>query len=159
MKKENFDILIHNLRNQDNLGTADPVYTVQEKVCVYGFEDGYEDGWKWCGKEQVFDTTQELLDWLIENEYLTDKEVKEAEEFEIDLLLQQHEYNQIGIKHYWKHVNTHLTREAAEAFIKRKQHDYGELRIWVDSLYWCYEFKDIVNALRDGKLVLKEEQE
>lgn len=31
-------------------------------------------------------------------------------------------------KYFWEDVNCHLTRSAADAFIKRKSHDFGELR-------------------------------
>ena len=53
----------------------------------------------------------------------------------------------------WEYVNHHMTKEAAEAFIKRKSHDYGELRVFVDSAYWCWELKAIMNGLLDGKIV------
>lgn len=52
----------------------------------------------------------------------------------------------------WVTVNQHLTKEAAEAFIKRKSHDYKELRIAAKSLYWCNEFKAIQKAILNGRL-------
>lgn len=30
-------------------------------------------------------------------------------------------------------VNSHFTKDAAEVFIPRKQHDYGEIRVYVES--------------------------
>lgn len=46
-------------------------------------------------------------------------------------------------------VKRHYT---ADAFIKRKKHDYDELRVYVDSQYWCWEFNAIKNAILSGKL-------
>ena len=54
-------------------------------------------------------------------------------------------------------MNSHFTREAAEAFIKRKSHDYRDgLRIYVDANIYCWEFNAIKEALMDGRLVLAE---
>lgn len=56
----------------------------------------------------------------------------------------------------WEYVNHHITMEAAKAFIKRKSHDYGEMMVYVDSAYWSWELKAIMNGLLDGKIVFKE---
>jgi len=47
-------------------------------------------------------------------------------------------------------VNSHFTRDAAEAFIRRKQHDYGEMRVYVESQYYAWEFEAIKEAILDG---------
>ena len=57
-------------------------------------------------------------------------------------------------KYFWEDVNCHLTRSAADAFIKRKSHDFGELRVFVKSLYWCEEFKNLLNAIISGEVGL-----
>lgn len=53
----------------------------------------------------------------------------------------------------WEIVNSHFTKEAAEACIRRKQHDYPELRVYVESLYYAREFEAIKAAIFDGTLV------
>lgn len=61
-----------------------------------------------------------------------------------------------GFDTYWEYVNCHFTREAAQRFIGRKSHDHSELRIYVESQYWSWEFSAIKNAILDGRLVLKD---
>lgn len=67
--------------------------------------------------------------------------------------------NLYGYQEEWQYVNSHLTRDAAEAFIKRKAHDYPDgLRVFVDSRVWCWEFTAIVDALINGQLVMAEQK-
>lgn len=56
----------------------------------------------------------------------------------------------------WQYVCSHFTKEAAEAFIARKKHDYDQLRIFVDCQMYCWEYNAIVEGLLDGKIVFKE---
>jgi hypothetical protein len=59
-----------------------------------------------------------------------------------------------GWEEKWEFVNAHFTKEAAEAFIARKQHDYPEgIRIYVDSQQHCWEFNTIKAGLINGKIV------
>jgi hypothetical protein len=55
----------------------------------------------------------------------------------------------------WEFVNAHFTKEAAEAFIRRKKHDYPKgLRVYVEAQVYCWEFNAIVKALMDGGLTM-----
>ena len=49
-------------------------------------------------------------------------------------------------------MNSHFTKDAAEAFIRRKKHDYGEMRVYVESQYYAWEFEAIKAAILDGTL-------
>ncbi|MNN73478.1 hypothetical protein D3C81_1895980 [compost metagenome] len=49
-------------------------------------------------------------------------------------------------------MNSHFTKDAAEAFIRRKKHDYGEMRVYVESQYYALEFEAIKSAILDGTL-------
>lgn len=72
-----------------------------------------------------------------------------------DFLADRDYLNVYGYQEEWEYVNSHLTHAAAEAFIKRKGHDYPDgLRIFTDSRVWCPEFSAIVDALMAGQLVL-----
>ncbi|MEW7965864.1 ead/Ea22-like family protein, partial [Acinetobacter baumannii] len=35
-----------------------------------------------------------------------------------------------------------------------ESHDFGELRVFVKSLYWCEEFKNLLNAIISGEVGL-----
>jgi len=53
----------------------------------------------------------------------------------------------------WEYINAHLTKDAAEAFIRRKKHDYRKgMRVYVDSQYYAWEFEDIKEAIIAGTL-------
>jgi len=58
----------------------------------------------------------------------------------------------------WEYVSAHMTKDAAEAFIQRKKHDYRKgLRVYVESQCYCWEYNTIIAALMSGELVLKGE--
>lgn len=52
----------------------------------------------------------------------------------------------------WEILNSHFTKDAAEAFIRRKKHDYGEMRVYVESQYYAWEFEAIKAAILNGTL-------
>ncbi|MNN59485.1 hypothetical protein D3C81_1746030 [compost metagenome] len=52
-------------------------------------------------------------------------------------------------------MSAHFTKDAAEAFIRRKKHDYRHgMRVYVESQYYAWEFNVIKNAILDGRLIL-----
>jgi hypothetical protein len=57
-----------------------------------------------------------------------------------------------GWNERWEIVNSHFTKDAAEAFIRRKKHDYGEVKVYVESQYYAWEFEAIKEAILDGTL-------
>lgn len=60
----------------------------------------------------------------------------------------------------WEFIGAHFTRDAAEAFIRRKAHDYRDgLRVYVKAQPYAWEFETIKNAIMDGRLVFKDDQE
>ena len=73
-------------------------------------------------------------------------------------IVEQLSYHTItGWDERWEHVGTHFTKEAAEAFIARKKHDYSDgLRVYVEAQPYAWEFEAIKNAIMDGKLVFIE---
>lgn len=53
----------------------------------------------------------------------------------------------------WEFVCQHFTRDAAEAFIRRKGHDYREgLRVYVDATVYSRELNAIKAAILDGSI-------
>lgn len=177
LTKKNFGTLIKNLKHWNGSdeginshGTANPIFDVQEKVKVYGFEQGYSDKHAFIHEStDEHESVKEFLEAFDSDDLKSlceSANLESVEEFlKVDESMQLHFLKNAGYglekvfyKEEWKHVNTHLTREGAEAFIKRKQHDYGELRIYVSSLYWCWEFNMIIKGLLSGKISLIEPQ-
>jgi len=59
----------------------------------------------------------------------------------------------ISWKNSGNYVGQHMTRDAADAFIKRKGHDYREgLRVYVDATSYSWELNTIKAAILDGRI-------
>ena len=57
------------------------------------------------------------------------------------------------VEEQWEFVCQHMTRDAADAFIKRKGHDYREgLRVYVDASSYSWELNTIKSAILDGRI-------
>jgi len=53
----------------------------------------------------------------------------------------------------WETVNQHFTKDAAEAFIARKKHDYREgLRVYVDCSCYSWELNTLKEAILSGQI-------
>lgn len=140
--------------------TADPIFIVESRRLVCGIDHAYGPDYFWTDNDgEARWSEEELAEQIAE---------ARAEGLEIDPFDLQHDdevtcddgkrtlYEKIGYAEHWEFASAHLTQEAADAFVARKAHDYRGLRISVDSLYWCPEFKMIVRALLSGRLGLIE---
>ena len=74
----------------------------------------------------------------------------ESDQWEI--LAELDDYTVTGWQERWEIINSHFTKDAAEAFIRRKKHDYGRMRVYVESQYYAWEFEAIKEAILDGTL-------
>ena len=135
--------------------TANPIFIVQRKHLIAGIDLDYDPLYYWTDDSHEIELTDdELVQQLAEDkadgieleEYdlSYDDEIKKADG--------DTAYQKIGYAEQWEYVNAHFTKESAEAFIDRKKHDYRELRIYVDSQYWCPEFNAIVDGLISGEI-------
>ena len=53
----------------------------------------------------------------------------------------------------WETINQHFTKDAAEAFIARKKHDYcNGLRVYVDASTYSWELNTIKAAILSGQI-------
>lgn len=149
--------------------TANALFTVQAKKLIYGFSSEHADKFvivqeesEWFSPEDFFrDAVNELQETLNRSaQDIDDKDFLDldlCEQFEV--LREQEDITVTGYQETWEYVNAHLTKEAAEAFIERKKHDYRKgLRVYVEAQIHCWEFEAIKNALMDGKLVLANER-
>ena len=143
--------------------TACALFTVQQKRIDYGYEADYAEGLVVCLEDSS---------WFSPEQYWADLDEEEQEELnrvvqarnecdflELDtddqweILGELDDHTVTGWNKRWEIVNSHFTKEAAEAFIRRKQHDYPELRVYVESQYYAWEFEAIKAAILDGTLV------
>ncbi|WP_034639948.1 hypothetical protein [Chitinilyticum aquatile] len=149
--------------------TADAMFTVQAKKRTYGVDRDYTDKWAVCLEDQSWLSPQAYWDDLDDEEKASlDEAAQNAHECAFldlseyqkwDLLGELDDHTVTGYEDEWEHVCSHFTKEAADAFIQRKKHDYRlGLRVYVDAQTHCWEWNAIKEALMDGRLVLAAQQ-
>lgn len=147
--------------------TADAFFLVQHKDRVCGLDAEYSD------KRFILDSAnhaeyespKEWFDALEEEgqDFFNQKAQDESGADFLDLfecdqwdMFANDEIEDHSVVYYqdeWKTINHHFTYDAAEAFIKRKGHDYGELRVYADAHTYGWEYNAIKQALLDGSLM------
>lgn len=142
--------------------TAAALFTVQTKRIDYGFEPDYAEGLVVCLQDQSWFTPVEYWEDLDEDEQAeinrATQESNECDFLELDeddqweFLAELDDHTVTGWNKRWEIVNSHFTKDAAEAFIRRKKHDYGEMRVYVESQYYAWEFEAIKEAILNGTL-------
>lgn len=169
LTKETFDDFVSRLKH-DCVGdgvkdhcTAEALFIVQSKRIVSGIDLDYcDDRMVYCDDNSWL-SPQEYWDDLDDEgrENLNSQAVKQCgvEFLELDyhgqwdVLSDLDNHTVTGYEEKWEYVNSHFTKDAAEAFIARKKHDHRELRVYVESQYWAWEFNAIKNAILSGQLV------
>ncbi|MEB3865936.1 ead/Ea22-like family protein [Acinetobacter sp. IK31] len=161
---------LKNSWEKDNAGTDSPIFVVQAKNIVWGL-DPASDSVEITNiidvdQDSKFKTIDDFFESLkaVDKHALNGLAIDEEDELFLDVKASTQiniisDWNERNIhichgKYFWEDVNCHLTRSAADAFIKRKSHDFGELRVFVKSLYWCEEFKNLLNAIISGEVGL-----
>jgi hypothetical protein len=142
--------------------TAAAIFTVQTKRIDYGYEIDYAEGRVVCIEDQSWFSPKEYWEDLddeeraeIDQALMADRECSFMdldEDDQWEYLAERDDHAVTGWNKRWEIVNSHFTRDAAEAFIQRKQHDYGEMRVYVESQYYAWEFEAIKEAILDGTL-------
>jgi hypothetical protein len=142
--------------------TADALFTVQARRIIFGIDRDYSSKTAVYVDESMYFSPQEYWD---ENEGMRDRLDAAAREVDEMPFLSLEEYEQWDVladlpEHTvsrwddrWEYVNSHFTKEAAEAFIQRKKHDYRDgLRVYVEAQIYCWEFNEIIKGLLDGRI-------
>jgi len=132
------------LLTQDNRITADPIFAVQQRKRIYGFDSDYSDYYVWINHsdEEADEETAKELDDLSDWEYSD----KAAEENWTKLYYQDH----------WEFVTACFTEQACKDYIARNAHNLGPTRIYVYSAYKNEEWRLIRSVLMEEN---KDEQE
>ena len=159
--------LVHHCRGEGvrDHCTADAIFIVQAKRLVYGIDTDYTDNRMVFRDDSEWFSPQEYWDDLNEEERAElDEAAQEHSRFDFlelyeddqwEVLGELEDHTVTGWDGRWEYVTAHFTREAAEAFIERKAHDYQMgLRIYVDAQLYCWEWNAIKAAIMDGRLSL-----
>ncbi len=142
--------------------TAAALFTAQVKRVTYGYEQDYAEGRVILLEDSCWFTPNEYWNDLDDEERAElDAEVQELrgrgfleldEDNQFDFLGERDDHTVTGWNSHWEVVSSHFTKEAAEAFIERKRHDYGELRVFVECQHYAWEFEAIKEAIISGRL-------
>lgn len=162
LTKENFNDFIGRLKFQnrgkgvDHHCTANPIFIVQSRERITGIDLSFDPETYWTDEDSECEWTKEEFNEQLA-EYVADGGEHEDFDIDIDEEVMRGQvviFRKLGYCENWEYVCAHLTRGAAEAFIKRKKHDHRKLRIYVDSQYWCWEFNAIIKGLLDGEIIM-----
>jgi len=147
--------------------TADAIFVVQEKRYCYGIDRAYTEdvavlledcSWRSPSEywKDASDECRAELDKMADgmhNKAFLSLDVED----QWDLLADLDDHTVTGYAERWEYVNSHFTKDAAEAFIARKKHDYRDgLRVYVDAQSYCWEFNAIIEGLLSGKIAYVE---
>lgn len=152
-----------------NCSTRDPIWMVQEKKKVFGLDSDYSDEYKWIDDDCEYSSALDLFNsqsahvkheingFALEdqNELFEDLSDEDQEEV-LDLVAANLNYNwsKVYYKEEWVSIQAFLTRHDADRFIIRQGHNYGELRVYVESLWRSPQLNAIVQAILAGELKL-----
>lgn len=150
----------------DDHSTADAMFTVQARRIIFGIDRDYTDKLAVYVEDSMYFSPQEYWDTSDEchRAYLDGLALDSGDakflgldvSDQWDLLGDLCDHTVSGWDERWEFVNAHFTKEAADAFIKRKKHDYRDgLRVYVEAQVYCWEFNAIIAGLLDGKIVFK----
>lgn len=118
---EFFRAIAHELRTQDNLGTAHPLFCVEEEVRVYVDESVHAvDGHEWLDSDE--DCPED------------DEQESALEECYQETGRAPDGWRRVSFECHWEERETFLTREAANAYIANQHYNHrGRLRLYVAS--------------------------
>lgn len=150
--------------------TADALFTVEAKRIVTGFDTNYTDqtlvhceDQTWRSPQAYWDDADDALRTRLDAasvEYIgvdasSFLALDQSEQW--DVLEHLPDHTVTGYAEHWEYVNAHFTKDAAEAFIRRKKHDYPDgMRVYVESQCYAWEFNAIKDAILSGRLVYSE---
>lgn len=145
--------------------TADAVFVVESRRIIYGIDPAYTDDLvitcddcEWFSPQEYWDDADEELQAKLneeaqENWCLNFLDMPLRDQY--DALDELDNHTVTGWVERWETVNFHFTKDAAEAFIRRKKHDYPKgLRVCVEAQTYCWEYNAIKEAIMDGRLIL-----
>lgn len=145
--------------------TADAIFIVEQRQIIYGLDTDYTDQRVVICDDSEWFSPQEYWDDLDEEEraalnrkmqeHADCQFMKANKDDQWEVLGELEDHTVTGWDDRWEYVNSHFTKDAAEAFIRRKKHDYPKgLRVCVDAQSYCWEFNAIKEAILKGRLVL-----
>lgn len=164
MQKEIPEFLIElsrQLNEQPSRSTAHPFYQVRTKT-EYITEAGYnescwalydDDGEVWRQGQPE----EDLAEYFIDNHKYWMENQLEGSPVDADVIVSEYDFEcdelpdgvrKLHLQEIEEVVSTHLTLDAAEKFIARKQHDYPKLFTYAESAYWSPQLRELQDWIK-----------
>ncbi len=149
--------------------TADAIFIVQAKRYTYGVDIDYGAEPVVLFEDCSYSSPKDFFEQGLEDDERQELDAKSQKEYELDFLkLDESEQRRMiqkmegvtvtGRASRWEYVSAHFTWDAAEAFIKRKAHDYPDgLRVYAEAQTYSWEFNAIKKAIMNDRLTLVED--
>ncbi|MBC6988984.1 hypothetical protein [Hymenobacter sp. BT491] len=129
--ENSIDAISHRVRTQSNWHiTSDPQYLVRRKERIYGLSFEYAPQTTWINIEEGEEAAQGTIN-LLEARYQRDGTDETAN------------YRRVGYAERDEHIQSFFTEEAAREFMKRNEHRYGPMHLYVDSAYRNHEWQAV----------------
>lgn len=123
------------LRTQDNRGTDQPLFIVQQKTRIYGLRDDYAESFTWIDMEDCEEVDAETVAGL-EELHSMGKSIDDPGIY------------RVGYRDDWQYVTACFTEKGCQDYINANRHNHsGELRIYADGSFRNREFQDIRSFL------------
>ena len=155
-----------------NCSTSNPIWVVQENQKTWGMSPDYSDESAWImDGDGEYETAQKLFDDLdaqgrheVNDFCLKNSDVLfddlDGDDSSQDELLEKfaselnYDWSKVYYIENWVGIQTFLTRNDANRFIQRHNHNYKELRIYVESSWRNPQLKNLIDAILEGELKL-----
>jgi hypothetical protein len=127
------------LKTQDNRSTGNPIFLVQQRRRLYGFDSDYTGDLVWLHDDECVEP-DEYMQLALEAAYEATGEAQEG-------------YRRTAYVDTWEFVQCFFTNQAAEEYIRMNKHRMNEPRVYVDSGYRNLEWialRGYLMSLTDG---------
>lgn len=139
--------IAHNLRTQDSRITANPIFIVQQKRRIGGFEIGYSYDYVWVNRdsEEVDESVGKLLDQAEED---MRESFKHPDDYDGETRPVKN-YRKVYYRDEYVFVQPFLTEHGAQQYLKINSHNLREPRIYVEG-GWRNEEWEMVRGFLMG---------
>ena len=117
------------IRTQDNLATADPIFLVQQQRRIYGMDPDFAD--------------EGQIAYLLDGESLSGEDLEAAKKAWDENGTIDDDVTRTGYIDVWEFATCCFTRQAAEDYIACNGHNLKEPRIYVDSAWRNQEWQAV----------------
>ena len=109
------------LHTQDNRITHEPVFVVEQKQRVWGFDPAYADSYAWLDADNDHNEASEEEAKALDAKYIADEDTGS--------------WMMVHYRDRWEFVTACFTEAGCEAYLKLNGHNLNETRIYVHSGY------------------------